>query len=251
MSRHETADTSAVSWFWLMVTVGIGLAATLVLTAIGAEIHDDVVEGDGISGIDRPVLDQMVAWRSADLNSWVTHFTDLGSTEILPLIGVVATAALAWWWRSWTPVLLMAIACAGGLLMTTVGKAIVGRERPPREFAVPPFETSASFPSGHTMNTWVIAAMVAYLVICKLRSPIAQIAVGVSAILVGLAMGLSRVFLGHHWMTDVAMSWVLGTAWIIVVIVGHRIAIAMSRSRAQPASKPTRNALTSASSRTR
>ena len=118
----------------------------------------------------------MLEWRSPTLDAWVTHFTDLGSTEVLPFLGVGATIAIAWWWRSWTPVLLMAIACGGGLLMTVVGKSMVGRERPAQEFAVPPYETSASFPSGHTMNTWIICAMVAYLVIVKLHHLVAQVA---------------------------------------------------------------------------
>lgn len=245
-------DETRVSWGWLAVIVGTGLVATTALTAVSAEIYDDVVEGDGISAIDRPVLDQMIGWRSPKLDSWVTHFTDLGSTELLPFIGLAATLAIARWWRSWTPVIVMAIACAGALVMTTVGKAVVGRERPSQEFAVPPFETSASFPSGHTMNTWVIAAMVAYLVICRLRHPAAQAAVALAAVGVGFAMGMSRVYLGHHWMTDVAMSWVLGSAWVIVVIVGHRVAIAMSRHRsyAQSATNSTQNALPSGSSST-
>ena len=100
------------------------------------------------------------------------------------------------------------------------------------------------------MNTWIICAMVAYLVIVKLHHLVAQVAVAVAAVTLGVAMGLSRVYLGHHWMTDVAMSWVLGTAWVIVVIVGHRVAVAMSRHRRQSSSNSTQNSLPSGSSST-
>lgn len=249
---RRTPETSErpVSWGWLAVVVGIGLVVTTALTAVAAEIYDDVVEGDGVTTIDQPVLDQMLDWRSPTLDAWVTRFTDLGSTQILPFLAVAATGLVALWWRSWTPVLLMAIASAGGLLMTVVGKSFVGRDRPDEAFAVPPFETSASFPSGHTMNTWIIAAMLAYLVILKLRNPFAQVAVGLAAVVFGVAMGLSRVYLGHHWMTDVAMSWVLGTAWVTVVIVGHRVALAMSRYRRQLSSSSTQNGFPSGSAST-
>ena len=38
-----------------------------------------------------------------------------------------------------------------------------------------------------------------------------------------LAMGLSRVFLGHHWLTDVIFAWLLGAAWLALVITSHRL----------------------------
>jgi undecaprenyl-diphosphatase len=44
-----------------------------------------------------------------------------------------------------------------------------------------------------------------------------------------IAMGLSRVFLGHHWMTDVIAAWLLGLAWLGMVILAHRLFHAIRR----------------------
>jgi len=55
----------------------------------------------------------------------------------------------------------------------------------------------------------------------------------VAAILLGLAMAASRVYLGHHWLTDVLVAITLGSAWLVVVVTGHRLALTVSRRQRQ------------------
>jgi membrane-associated phospholipid phosphatase len=43
-------------------------------------------------------------------------------------------------------------------------------------------------------------------------------------------MGLSRVFLGHHWLTDVIFAWLLGAAWLALVITSHRLFLTIRRA---------------------
>jgi membrane-associated phospholipid phosphatase len=50
------------------------------------------------------------------------------------------------------------------------------------------------------------------------------------AMIWALAMGLSRVFLGHHWLTDVIFAWLLGTAWLALVITSHRLFLTIRRA---------------------
>jgi undecaprenyl-diphosphatase len=88
---------------------------------------------------------------------------------------------------------------------------------------VPPYEYSASFPSGHTLNATVIAGIVVYLACLKIRSAWTRAAVISAGALYAFAIGLSRVFLGHHWLTDVVAAWFVGCAWLTVVIVAHQL----------------------------
>jgi undecaprenyl-diphosphatase len=138
-------------------------------------------------------------------------------------------------WRSWTPLVLTLIAAAGSLAMTVTGKELIGRARPPLHLAVPPYEESPAFPSGHTLNSTVLIGLLVYLVLRRLDSARARmIVVGLGVGFV-VAMGLSRVFLGHHWLTDVMVGWSLGLAWLSVVITAHRLFLTVRRARREEA----------------
>jgi undecaprenyl-diphosphatase len=139
-------------------------------------------------------------------------------------------------WRSRTPLVLAAVAAVGSLAMTAVGKDFVGRARPPQTLAVPPFETSPSFPSGHTLNATVLVGVVVYLLLRRQDTLRARVGTVVAGGVFVVAMGLSRVFLGHHWLSDVVMGWVLGLAWLCAVVTAHRLYLTVRRARGEAAS---------------
>lgn len=116
--------------------------------------------------------------------------------------------------------------------MTIAGKQLVGRTRPLLADAVPPYEYSASFPSGHSLNSVVIAGVVVYLVILRLKSRRGRIWTAALAAAFAVTMGLSRVYLGHHWLTDVLAAWALGLAWLVLVITAHRLYLTTRKRRA-------------------
>ena len=176
------------------------------------------------------MLDAAVGMRTAGSEEWVTRFTDLGGTIGMPVIAVVVVTVLALKRRSWLPVLLMGIAAAGSVLITVLGKDLSGRARPPLALAVPPFETSPSFPSGHTLNATVVLGVSAYLVMLGRRHLRSKLLVGSVVVVFVLAMGLSRVWLGHHWLTDVIAGWLVGLAWLGTVVTAHRVKVTLDRA---------------------
>lgn len=229
VSRLAT-NVSAHAVLYLTATAGLLLVGGLTVASAG--LYDAVVEQDGVAQLDQPALDQAIAVRSPTNTTLLTWFTHLGGPLGMTIIASLVTAVMVWRWRSRTPLVLMLIAVAGSLTLTTVGKAAVGRSRPPLSEAVPPYEYAFSFPSGHALNSTVIAGLVAYLLVRRLRTRWARTLTVVVAVVWAVAMGLSRVFLGHHWLTDVIVGWLLGAAWLVVVITAHRLFLTLRAARA-------------------
>jgi undecaprenyl-diphosphatase len=220
---------------WLLaLTLLAGVLLVGSFTAVAAEVYEAVVESDGVAVLDPPVLRAAEAVRSGTLNAVVIAYTNLGGAVGMSILATAVAVLLAVTWRQWTPVLLMAATAAGSLAITTVGKAVVGRRRPLEIDAVPPFEHGYSFPSGHTLNAVALAGITAYLLVRRQHRARTRIITVAAAAAFAVLMGLSRVYLGLHWLTDVLVAWALGLAWLVTVITAHRLFLTVRRARRQP-----------------
>jgi PAP2 superfamily len=184
------------------VATGIGALVVAGLTALSAEIYEEVVEQQGVTPLDRTVLEWVAVQRSPRMDEAITWFTDLGGPMWMTVLTTVAVLAVTAVWRSWSPVVLVLIAAGGSLSMTVVGKDATGRTRPPAHLAVPPLESSASLPSGHTLNAVAICGMLAYLLLRRQRSAsgrVVTVCIAVSfAVRDGVEPGLPRSSLAHR-----------------------------------------------------
>ena len=215
----------------LIITLVVGMTLAVVLTLIAAQVYDAVTDKDGVAGLDLPVLNAAMHLRSPVLNAFTIGYTDIAGEIGMPIIAVTAILILALRRRSWTPVLLIAAAGTGSLLMTIAGKDLIGRHRLPLTDAVPSYEFSPSFPSGHTLNAVVVVGIIAYLLILRRHSVHARVLLICGAGFYAFTVGLSRMYLGHHWFTDVLAAWALGAAWLTLIITAHRLYLTVQRRR--------------------
>lgn len=212
-----------------LVVLGVLVAPALTVALL---LFDDESDGDGLTGLDEPALEFAVGLRTPALDRAIEFYSYLGG----PVVAIVATAAavigLSVLWRTRTPFLLMLVAGAGSLAMSMTSKAYADRPRPPEELLVGSLEPSWSFPSGHALNATIIAGVLAYLFIVRTRSPrVAVIAVSL-AVIHTIAMGLSRVYLGQHWLTDVLVAWCMSVVWLAVVLGAHQFLLHQRERRA-------------------
>ncbi|MFJ4295769.1 phosphatase PAP2 family protein [Curtobacterium sp. NPDC089689] len=222
----------------LVLTLTIGIAVAVTATWAASEVYDAVRAGDDVAVLDRPVLDWVLTLRSPTTDTLVTWWTDVAGTVGMPIVAVGFLIGFTVQRRAWTPLVLLVAASGGSLLMTVAGKDLIGRARPPLADAVPPYEHSASFPSGHTLNATVVVGTIVYLLVLRQSRLVVRvwtIAVGTAFV---LSIGASRVFLGHHWLTDVLAAWALGLAWLAIVVTAHRLYLTALRRGARPVRSP-------------
>ncbi|MCJ1709637.1 phosphatase PAP2 family protein [Clavibacter michiganensis subsp. phaseoli] len=213
----------------LVITLLVGLALAVGLSAIAAQVYDNVTDADGVAGLDKPMLAFMIGIRTPWLDDAATAYTDVAGVVIMPIIAVVTMLFLAIRRRSWTPIILVIAAGGGSLLLTIAGKEIIGRARPDLADAVPPYETSPSFPSGHTLNAVAIAGILAYLLLLRQHRRVTRVLSIAVAVVFAVTIGISRVYLGHHWFTDVLAAFFLSGAWLALVITAHRLYLTARR----------------------
>jgi undecaprenyl-diphosphatase len=115
-------------------------------------------------------------------------------------------------------------AFAGGGLLDGVLKLVIRRPRPPYADAFLQ-HFSWSFPSGHAMGSLIGYGMLAYvLMLLWIHRRSAQIAVALGAALLIVAIGLSRLYLGVHYFSDVVGGYAAGVLWLSACISGVEVA---------------------------
>lgn len=232
--RLGRAASWSVGHLAFVVFAAVSMLAIVLLVNGAQEVYEGVDHRDGIANLDQPVLELMVANRHPTLDAVVTGFTHVGGPVGMPLLATLVVVVIAVRRRRWTPLVVAVIAAVGSLAMTVVGKDLIGRARPPASLAVPPLEVSPSFPSGHTLNATVLLTVIVYLVLIETTTTRQRVVtVTLGAVFVA-AMGLSRVYLGHHWLTDVVAGWVVGLAWALAVVTAHRLWLTL-RDQRRPA----------------
>lgn len=182
-----------------------------------AKIAGEIIEKE-------PILFDMVIlnWLHAHSNAFYDQFF-LVITELGGIVAVVAITLFltVYYWgykKRKRPALILAFGVGGAAAANVVLKALFQRDRPSL-WHPSVVETSFSFPSGHAMAS---AALVACIVVILWKTKYRWLAVVAGAIIVGL-VGLSRLYLGVHYPSDVLAGWCASIAWVTIVVVVLRI----------------------------
>ena len=148
------------------------------------------------------------------LDSIMLNITGLADP---PMVAAIFFGTTFWLWRrrKYSQIKVFAIACIGGLALNIGLKIFFAKPRPQlwHQLIV---ETSSSFPSGHALGSMVVYGFLAYL----LATEFPRSSRLIYAVMTGLILliGLSRLYLGVHWLTDVIAGYLVGFLWVITCI---------------------------------
>ncbi|WP_296666636.1 phosphatase PAP2 family protein [Demequina sp.] len=215
MARPRMRPSDAFLALWpAAVLIGLGVAGFLGLL-------DWVVEQEDLFRLDEPLVEWLAAHRTPTLTTILTVVTTVFGPVVLPII--VAAIALVWWrvTKSWWHPMLLVGAMVLSTTLTVVLKAVVGRARPGEDFmSVPGFETSGSFPSGHTIGASTLVLVLGYLLWHEDADASWRLTAWavLSFAIIGI-VAVSRMYLGYHFLTDVLAGACVGVA-VLGVVVG-------------------------------
>jgi membrane-associated phospholipid phosphatase len=174
--------------------------------------------------VDTSIQQFIVDNRSLWLNAVMEELTIAGDSTVILLLAVGGGLILSRLAHSPRPLGLLLATYVGARAIETVVKVLVRRPRPPAADALGDFSRFA-YPSGHATYAMAMYVMLAFLVTCltsrRHGGLIHRALMPVTALLI-LLVGISRIYLGAHWTTDVVSGFGLGALWVVVLVATTR-----------------------------
>jgi len=191
-----------------------GLLSALGALLFFAWIAEEMLEGD-TARFDSAVTSAVHAHSSALLTSVMKALTVLGSSAVMTPLAIL-TLIFCYMRREFYALKTMAAAFGGALILEFLLKWVFHRPRPVPFFDLPA-PASFSFPSGHALFSFCFFVGIASLLSPRLGRLEAKIALWAIAVALILGIGMSRIYLGVHYPSDVLAGYAAGLVWVATV----------------------------------
>jgi len=200
----------------------VAVLGSLVVSAISLASFvwiAEEVSHDSTGGLDSAVRSWVHQFASPTMTRFMQAASFVGSDLLVALLILSLIVFLKMKWRR--AFLWMVTAMAGALVLDLTLKHSFHRPRPLPFFGSAPH--SWSFPSGHALFSFCFYAMLAALVAARVKSPLFRILIWVVAGCIIVLIGVSRIYLGVHYPTDVLAGYLAAALWISSLAALDRI----------------------------
>jgi len=196
----------------------ISLACSAFFLILFAWLAEEVFEG-GLQRFDSGVRMKVHEFFSPQLTQFMQSMTFLGSIGFLTtLFAIIVAVWLAKGMKR--PAVWLMIAAGGSVILDVSLKLSFHRTRPVPFVGVVPL--TYSFPSGHALSSFCFYGVLAGLLCARIQSRAIRILIWAAAATLVLAIGLSRIYLGVHYPTDVIAGYVAAAAWVSTLLFAVR-----------------------------
>lgn len=198
----------------LLVAMGLGISIAFLY--LFAELAEEMMESE-VKRFDDIIIQFFNDIKTDMLDMILFVFTELGSVWFLTVFSMIIISVL--WFKKkdkWS-ILFFFIGIGGGGLLTKVLKHYYGRERPSIDETIDAI--GYSFPSGHSMGSLIFYGFLSYFLIrSNIRKGVKWASIYLSGLLV-IFIGISRIYLGAHYPSDVIAGYLAGSIWLILCIL--------------------------------
>lgn len=198
----------------LITTIGtVGLISCLLIIFVLAQLSDEVLDQEAFA-FDQTILLGIHQFANPTLDRLMLTITSLGNPLAVVAIPAI-TFAILLWRRYYQEAKIFVIDCLGGVVLSNGLKLVFSKPRPNLwQSAVE--ETSFSYPSGHALGSTILYGFLAYIL--ATRYPQLAVLIYTFAVLLIAAIGLSRLYLGVHWPTDIIAGYSIGFLWVMFCV---------------------------------
>lgn len=197
-----------------------GMTAAIAALFFFAWLANEMREGD-TARFDETVRDYVPAIASPTMTFVMQTASSLGSIPFLTIFGIVVFI-VCYYLKRRRPAIIFAITTVGAALLINILKTLFKRARPE-----PFFDTilpaSFSFPSGHSLGSLCFYLALAAIITARIENRLAQILIWITAVLLVLLIGISRIYLGVHYPSDVVAGFAVGLIWVVTIAIGDRL----------------------------
>jgi undecaprenyl-diphosphatase len=204
-SAKFSARAIKVSWWLGTASLAFGLFI---------KITSELLEHE-VSSVDRMILIGLAKARTPWLTVVAVDLTALGSVTLGVLVSTIALCVLLLMKDRMGALQLVAASVGAGILTTTI-KNYIDRPRPEVVTQLIQF-SGLSYPSGHALAAASLYLTIAILVCRHIQRTGHQIAILAMTVEIILLVGMTRIYLGVHYPSDVASGISLGVAWALLL----------------------------------
>ena len=223
---EETPNAVPLLGTAILVSLGSAVLALLVFAWLGNEM----LEGD-TQHFDQVVREWVHRYASPGMTRAMTAISLLGyNILIVELVIALAVFAKLKWRRA---ALWLTVAMAGSLVLDLTLKYVYHRTRPTAYFGMAPH--SYSFPSGHAMCSFCFYGVLAGLLSARTKPLVWRLLIWFAAAALVITIGLSRIYLGVHYPSDVVAGYLAATVWVGTIIVLDHLRKVRKNSKKKPA----------------